>query len=98
MSPPPSVSAWHALEMAVAAMRREPATARGVHAVLGEFMAIGTFRDSARGRTVWGYKHTETRRYVFLDEQGGAYTYDATTDVYHPIAPREGIARARQAS
>lgn len=64
----------------------------------GKFMAMGQSHDPERRRLLWAYKHVETRRYLFLDEAGGAYTYDAGGGRYTPLPVRDAVAHARAAA
>jgi hypothetical protein len=68
--------AWHALEHAVASAVPTPRRL----AVLGEFMAMGRYWSPPDDRPLWAYKHVDTRRYVFLDDAGSGYVYDAVYD------------------
>lgn len=85
--------AWRALERAVfSAVPTVRCTA-----VLGEFMAMGRHWSSPDDRALWAYKHVDTRRYVFIDDAGTAYVYDAGLRRYDPVSVVHGIARARGA-
>ena len=85
--------AWHALEHAVASAVPTPRRL----AVLGEFMAMGRYWSPPDDRPLWAYKHVDTRRYVFLDDAGSGYVYDAMSRRYAPVPVACGIAWARGA-
>lgn len=88
---------WAALEQALAATVGGSLAPPQQRELMGEFMAMGQTHDAERGQLVWGYKHIDTRVYLFLDAAGGAYIYDARGGQYVRTAPRDAIARARGA-
>lgn len=94
----PAGDAWAALERALAAVvgaTRGPAQQREL---LSEFMAMGQSHDLERRQLLWGYKHVETRLYLFLGDAGDAYHYDARSGRYVRLPVRDALARARAAA
>lgn len=94
----PFNDAWAALEHALSGVVGASLSPAQQRELAGEFMAMGQSHDPERRRLLWAYKHVETRHYLFLDEAGRAYTYDAAGGRYTPLPVRDAVARARAAA